>query len=370
MIPKSRSDERQPRRPGRHHRSARRVSAAVLAITGAAALAIPAPSSGQALPGDVYFSADVFQRFKYYVFASNYVQWEDETIEGTSLVYSAVHDTTTQHGSIHISTDVLAEAGRLEFNLNSEMSLSAQFGVFHETYNNLTARLYIRGPSGTPYDMTITTSGILEASREGGLPGTLRPVNGTSIAQFEEDRLWIQNGGTFSLPLDDFEVVSGTTGPEILIDGETYSRVIQRVFTSYGSISQALCVLGCMQAPATFHSLVDAHVAINVYPGGVAGMGDAAEGPEPAATPRLTLAAAPNPARGTTTVSFAAPAGDGAVVDVLDVSGRKIARLFAAPATGHTQTVSWDAAGIPAGIYFLRAEQGSAATTTKLTLVK
>ncbi len=360
MTPTLQSEARRAGRPG----PAFLVIAVLFVI---AALFLPSPSRADvAAPGDVYFAVDVDQRFKYGPFANDFQVWADTTITGTSLLYTSTHDTTTTLGLIHISDGIHADAGLLELDVNSEMTIAARTGAFFETYNNHSLSLYIRGPSGTPYDISIATTGLLQASREGGLPGTLQPVNGTSVANFETDELWIQNGGTFETPIDHYEVASGVTTTQIVVDGETYSLAHARVFTSFGAIYQAICILGCMTEAADFHSMVDVHVAINVYPGGATGVEDLADGARRA----LTLAASPNPAHGATSISFAAPAGERAQVSVFDVSGRRVALLFDAPASAGTQSISWNASAQPAGVYFLRAESGRDARTTKVTLVK
>jgi subtilisin family serine protease len=84
--------------------------------------------------------------------------------------------------------------------------------------------------------------------------------------------------------------------------------------------------------------------------------------PQPVATGTLALAASPNPLRAgrELAVRFSAPAGESVRLDVLDLAGRRQARLYdgMAPSTG---SVSWrghDHAGamLPAGIYWVRLQ--------------
>jgi hypothetical protein len=331
-----------------------------------AVLGLPAPSAwAQAGPEDVLFSADVQQRFKYYVFADDFVEWANTTVEGTLLHYDAATDTATVHGAVGIATALDAASGVLDLDMSSGMTLEARTGVFHETTSEVSLSIYILGPAGTPYDITMETTGLLEASRVGGLPGSLQPVNGTTTAIFEDSTAAVPDGGVVSVPLDQLVVFSGTTTTEILVGGETYSLAHERVFTGRGVITQAVCILGCMTAPAQFHMDTWGHVTIRVYPGGgPTGAADPARGGHP-----LSLAAFPNPARGITAVTFSAPRGSPTRVDVVDVRGRRLAHLFEAIAAGEPQTVRWGAADMPAGVYFLRVESGATAKT-KLTLVR
>jgi hypothetical protein len=212
----------------------------------------------------------------------------------------------------------------------------------------------------------MATTGLLQASRVGGLPGSLQPVNGQSTAVFEDSTLAVPDGGVLSLPFDDFTVFSGTTTTEIVLGSETYSLAHQRVFLGRGLITQALCILGCMTAPAQFHMLSSGHVTYRVYPGG-----SPTGAPAPAGLQLpLALAAAPNPMHGGTAVVFSAAAGAPVRVEVFDIRGRLVARLFNAVTDGSARSLRWTPDDAPAGIYFLRAESGSVSRTEKLTLVR
>jgi serine protease AprX len=96
--------------------------------------------------------------------------------------------------------------------------------------------------------------------------------------------------------------------------------------------------------------------------------------PAPLAAPGVELAAGPNPVRSGagTLVWFAAPHAARATLDVLDLAGRRRARLFDGPAVSR-QTLFWSGAGedgdrLPAGVYWLRLEtrggEGVAARST------
>jgi photosystem II stability/assembly factor-like uncharacterized protein len=75
------------------------------------------------------------------------------------------------------------------------------------------------------------------------------------------------------------------------------------------------------------------------------------------------LALSPNPSANGTTISFAAPAGTSAAIDVFDLLGRRV-RTLSASAGDETGVVRWDgrdARGllVPAGVYFVTIEGGA-----------
>ncbi|MCC6651819.1 MAG: hypothetical protein IT348_11775 [Candidatus Eisenbacteria bacterium] len=98
---------------------------------------------------------------------------------------------------------------------------------------------------------------------------------------------------------------------------------------------------------------------------------DAGDGP-PAA---VRFAAAPNPARGPSTLSLALPQGEpGLRVEVLDLSGRLVARLHDGPAAAGAHEWRWngDSGGGRAapGLYLVRAQAGSWQRSTRLVVVR
>jgi hypothetical protein len=89
-----------------------------------------------------------------------------------------------------------------------------------------------------------------------------------------------------------------------------------------------------------------------------------------------TMSVSPNPFRGSTSISFDAPgASIDARLDVLDVTGRRVATLAYALRDGASGRAAWDGrdeggAPLPAGVYFLRLETGAARATQKVVLVR
>lgn len=83
----------------------------------------------------------------------------------------------------------------------------------------------------------------------------------------------------------------------------------------------------------------------------------------------------PNPFRGPTTIRFSAPPGSKAAVEVYDVAGRLVARLFDGVVRNGFEEVRWDAreAGgerAASGVYFIRMEAGGEVVTRKSVLLR
>jgi hypothetical protein len=321
----------------------------------------PARAAG---PDDVYFSAHSVQTYKYYAFVNDFVIWNDATYTGTSLFHTAVHDTTETVATVSMATTADADTGVFTADLSGEIYAEVRTGIFHQTYNNLDVSVYIHAPSGTPYSITLDVDATLQASRVGGLPGGIQPVNGVSTATLEDSTLNVPNGGVQERNWETFQLFSGTTAATILVDGETYSLARTLNLNSYTSVTQALCIIGCMTASAQFHALSSGHYRINVYPIG------APSAVRNVPSPTIALSASPNPWSGSTQVSFEAPQGTHTTVDVFDVRGRLVAQLFDAPATGAMQTMPWNASNLASGVYFLRAQSGRVSSTKKVMLLK
>ncbi len=97
---------------------------------------------------------------------------------------------------------------------------------------------------------------------------------------------------------------------------------------------------------------------------------------EPRATAELSLAIAPNPSPGRSTVRLAVP-GSGATrvrVDVLDLAGRHVATLWNAPAPGGSLTLAWDATGTAGraapGVYLVRADVDGRRIERRVVLIR
>jgi Secretion system C-terminal sorting domain len=90
--------------------------------------------------------------------------------------------------------------------------------------------------------------------------------------------------------------------------------------------------------------------------------------PEASAPVRLTLDVRPNPFAGIATVHYAAPGTGRAVLALYDASGRRILTLLDAERGAGARELTWDAAGLPSGVYLLRFTQGAISTAQKVLI--
>ena len=78
----------------------------------------------------------------------------------------------------------------------------------------------------------------------------------------------------------------------------------------------------------------------------------------------------PNPFTGVTTIPFATPT-DGAVrLAVYDLLGRQVTVLVDEAMTAGRHEVSWNASGLPSGMYFVRLTAGSFVETQRMALLR
>ena len=94
---------------------------------------------------------------------------------------------------------------------------------------------------------------------------------------------------------------------------------------------------------------------------------------EPGATPErapMLRLAGPNPFRATTALTFAPAKAGPARLAVYDVLGREVAVLWDGPTAEQEQAVTFEAGGLPAGVYFVRLESASGSVTQRVTLLR
>jgi hypothetical protein len=77
----------------------------------------------------------------------------------------------------------------------------------------------------------------------------------------------------------------------------------------------------------------------------------------------------PNPFNPQTRIAYSVGSPQSTVVRVYDVLGREIATLVNERKEAGTHIVTWDASGLPSGVYFYRLTAGSFSETRKLMLV-
>lgn len=316
---------------------------------------------------DVYFSVHRVQKFQYYAFVNDYVQWSLHDTAGTTLASGSVRDTALVTGSVGVSAVYSAQDGRFTADLATFIHEQAQFGVFHVLTNELTVQVYVKGPSGTPYWIVRADSGSVHAWRLGGLPGTLTPVNGVSTATFQDSVIGTPaTGGELSAVEDTTRVLSGVTGAVLDVNGVTYSLARTLTMKTRSAITQNVCILGCMQEAANFGAEASGRVDLQVVP--YVNPLDARAAPDRA--PLAWVRVSPNPVRRGTDVSFRAPAGEPVRVSVFDVRGRRVAELIEGLATGASQRLPWRAPSGAPGLYFVRVESAKHVATARLIAIE
>ncbi|MCE5248932.1 T9SS type A sorting domain-containing protein [bacterium] len=78
----------------------------------------------------------------------------------------------------------------------------------------------------------------------------------------------------------------------------------------------------------------------------------------------------PNPFNPSTTISFTIPQAGNVTVDIYNVAGQKIAAVADGFMSAGNHSVTWDASGFSAGVYFYTVKAGSVSKTMKMTLLK
>ncbi len=111
--------------------------------------------------------------------------------------------------------------------------------------------------------------------------------------------------------------------------------------------------------------VVGSEVDLGAYEGGVT----VAAEPEPLAT-GAALAAYPNPARGSVTVSVTLGWSQPVEVALFDVLGRRVALPHAGPLAAGTHALRLATAGLPAGVYVVRVRSVSGSLTRRLVVLR
>ncbi|RJP74182.1 MAG: T9SS C-terminal target domain-containing protein [Candidatus Zixiibacteriota bacterium] len=101
------------------------------------------------------------------------------------------------------------------------------------------------------------------------------------------------------------------------------------------------------------------HVGVGYKPS----LGEAVEAPA-----RLSLT--PNPFNPTTTLRFEVPQAERVTLSIFDIAGREVATLVDGMQQPGSHTVTFDANGLPSGVYLCRLQVGAQTTTGKMVLMK
>ena len=78
----------------------------------------------------------------------------------------------------------------------------------------------------------------------------------------------------------------------------------------------------------------------------------------------------PNPFNPTTAIHFDLPEAAQVLLVVYDVTGREVARLVEQPLSAGPHAVTWEASGLPSGVYLYRLTAGAFTKTRAMTLLK
>jgi len=78
----------------------------------------------------------------------------------------------------------------------------------------------------------------------------------------------------------------------------------------------------------------------------------------------------PNPFNPTTTISFSVPEAGNVSIDVFNVAGQKVDTIASEFMSAGSHSVTWNASGLSAGVYFYTVKAGGFAKTIKMTLLK
>ena len=326
------------------------------------ALTAPTTSSAATAPGDVVFRIRPYQKYQYYAFSSDTLQWAAWNEEGSVLGGSSTRDTTQSFGATVASLSFRADSGTFHAQLAASIDEFNRTGAFHLLTNQIEVNVYVRGPAGTPYWLLRREAGVCEASRLGGLPGGLQPVNGTASGRFLDSLAYVPNGGVDSTVVDTAYFLSGVTNATtIIVGGQSYTLARRLTLATPVQTTQAVCILGCMTEAATFHARGAGDVTLEMFLGT-----NPAEVSDPRAATGLRLAAGPNPFRAEAALAFAAPAGERVRLEVFDLRGRRVATLFDGVGDGAQHRALWRAGSGPGGMYFARLRSGTRESVVRL----
>jgi len=87
-------------------------------------------------------------------------------------------------------------------------------------------------------------------------------------------------------------------------------------------------------------------------------------------TKPLLMSASPNPFNSAVNIDFQIPADGEVKLDIFDITGRKVATLIDGELTSGRQTIRWEPADSPTGVYLVRLNAGDETTTRKVLFAK
>jgi hypothetical protein len=164
-------------------------------------------------------------------------------------------------------------------------------------------------------------------------------------------------------PFPNEDVVKNTMG------AWTYMNNGKRGFCADGN--------GLYGGPITLTSYIWEYLG-NPCPPEICAYGPARTETAAPAEPEMALNVSPNPFNPATTISFDLSAGsplrpgegDGVRLSIYNAAGQNIATLINHPLAPGKYTLTWNATGLPSGLYVARLTAGTAQLTRKILLLK
>ena len=78
----------------------------------------------------------------------------------------------------------------------------------------------------------------------------------------------------------------------------------------------------------------------------------------------------PNPFNPLTNIKFGLPKAENVVIDIYNILGQKVMRLFSGPKSAGYHIIEFNAGSFPSGVYFYRLETESYQKVSKMVLLK
>jgi len=84
----------------------------------------------------------------------------------------------------------------------------------------------------------------------------------------------------------------------------------------------------------------------------------------------LTLKAHPNPFNPACELAFSVPAHGNAVIDIFDLAGHKVERVFEGELVAGRHSLTWQPRSLASGVYHAVLRQGAQRVVTRVSLIK
>ncbi|MFC2150255.1 T9SS type A sorting domain-containing protein [Calditrichota bacterium] len=156
---------------------------------------------------------------------------------------------------------------------------------------------------------------------------------------------------------------------------DDYLHILYLLDTEAGTVQQSeigaastLCPIMYLKVPTediARDELIDVDVAFHVDP-----WTDVTEAPGLTPYAFELTGAYPNPFNSRTSIEFQIRRAGKASLDVIDLSGRRVAQLLNGKLVAGRHTATWDAVDMPNGVYFVRLRADGKSATTKVALIK